>query len=66
MNRDIAEGKWKQLKGQIKQKWANITDDDLDAAEGSSERLIGMLQERQGLAKEEAQKQFEEMKKQLH
>ncbi len=66
MNKDIAEGKWRQFKGQIKQKWANITDDDLEAAEGSSERLIGKLQERQGLAKDEAKAQLEELKKSIH
>lgn len=66
MNRDIAEGKWRQFKGQIKEKWANITDDDLEAAEGSSERLIGKLQERQGLAKDEAKEQLEELKRSIH
>lgn len=66
MNRDIAEGKWRQFKGQIKEKWANITDDDLEAAEGSSERLIGKLQERQGLAKEDAKEQLEELKQSIH
>ncbi len=63
MNRDIADGKWKQLKGQIKERWADITDDDLDKAEGSSERFIGVLQERYGLARDEAQKQFDDLKK---
>ncbi|QQD19174.1 CsbD family protein [Spongiibacter nanhainus] len=66
MNRDIAEGKWRQFKGQIKEKWANITDDDLEAAEGSSERLIGKLQERQGLAKDEAKAQLDELKRSIH
>ncbi|GAB3372824.1 CsbD family protein [Spongiibacter taiwanensis] len=65
MNRDIAEGKWKQFKAQIKEKWADITDDDLNKAEGSSERFIGILQERYGLAKEDAKKQFEELKKKI-
>lgn len=66
MNRDVAEGKWRQFKGQIKEKWANITDDDLEAAEGSSERLIGKLQERQGLAKDEAKAQLDELKRSIH
>ncbi|AKH70684.1 hypothetical protein IMCC21906_03044 [Spongiibacter sp. IMCC21906] len=65
MNRDVAEGKWKQFKGQIKEKWADLTDDDLDQAEGSSDRFVGILQERYGLAKDEAQKQFEELKKKI-
>ena len=65
MNRDIAEGKWKQLKGQIREKWGELTDDDIDQVEGSSDRFIGVLQERYGLAREEAKKQFEEMKKKV-
>lgn len=65
MNRDIAEGKWKQLKGQIREKWGELTDDDIDQVEGSSDRFIGILQERYGLAREEAKKQFEELKKKV-
>lgn len=65
MNRDIAEGKWKQFKAQIKEKWSDITDDDLNKAEGSSDRFVGILQERYGLAKEDAKKQFEELKKKI-
>ncbi|MAY37792.1 MULTISPECIES: CsbD family protein [Spongiibacter] len=65
MNRDIAEGKWKQLKGQIREKWGELTDDDIDQVEGSSDRFIGVLQERYGLAREEAKKQFEELKKKV-
>lgn len=65
MNRDIAEGKWKQLKGQIQEKWGELTDDDIDQVEGSSDRFIGVLQERYGLAREEAKKQFEELKKKV-
>ena len=65
MNRDIAEGKWKQLKGQIREKWGELTDDDIDQVEGSSDRFIGVLGERYGLAREEAKKQFEELKKKV-
>lgn len=65
MNRDIAEGKWKHLKGQIREKWGELTDDDIDQVEGSSDRFIGILQERYGLAREEAKKQFEELKKKV-
>ena len=65
MNRDIAEGQWKQLKGPIREKWGELTDDDIDQVEGSSDRFIGVLQERYGLAREEAKKQFEELKKKV-
>ena len=54
MNWDQVEGKWTQLKGSIKQQWGKLTDDDLDYIAGSRDKLIGKLQERYGLAKEEA------------
>jgi uncharacterized protein YjbJ (UPF0337 family) len=60
MNWDQLEGKWTQAKGQIKQKWAKLTDDDLEYMSGSRDRFVGRLQERYGIAKEEAQRQAEE------
>jgi uncharacterized protein YjbJ (UPF0337 family) len=60
MNWDQVEGKWKQVKGSIKQKWGNLTDDDLDYIAGSRDKFVGKLQERYGLAKEEAQKRADE------
>jgi uncharacterized protein YjbJ (UPF0337 family) len=56
MNSDQIAGKWKQLKGAAKQQWGKLTDDDLEYIAGSSENLAGKLQERYGIAKEEAQK----------
>ena len=56
MNWDQVEGKWKQLKGSVKQRWGKFTDDDLDVIAGRRETLIGKLQERYGMAREEAQK----------
>ena len=58
MNRDIIEGNWKQIKGQIQAKWGKLTDDDLDVIEGNRERLAGILQERYGISKDEAEKQM--------
>jgi uncharacterized protein YjbJ (UPF0337 family) len=57
MNKDQMEGKWKQWKGAAKEKWGKLTDDDLDIIAGHREQLIGKIQERYGIAKEEAQKQ---------
>jgi len=54
MNWDQIEGKWTQMKGSLKQQWGKLTDDDLDYIAGSRDKLIGKLQERYGLAKEEA------------
>ena len=59
MNWDQVEGKWKQLKGSVKQKWGRLTDDDLDIIAGQRDLLVGKIQERYGITKEEAQKQVE-------
>ena len=58
MNSDIIKGKWKQLSGRMKERWGNLTDDDLDVAEGHSEYLAGKLQERYGWTKEKAQQEL--------
>ncbi|CAA0102574.1 Uncharacterised protein [Zhongshania aliphaticivorans] len=63
MNHDITEGKWKQLKGKIKEQWADLTDDDINYARANNERFIGVIQERYGLAKDEAEKQLDNLKK---
>ena len=60
MNWDQIEGKWKQAAGGIKQKWGKLTDDDLTVISGKKDVLVGKIQERYGLAKEEAQKQVDE------
>jgi uncharacterized protein YjbJ (UPF0337 family) len=60
MNRNIAEGKWKQVKGRVQQKWGRLTDDDLDQIEGREEELVGKLQERYGKTQEEASRDVEE------
>jgi uncharacterized protein YjbJ (UPF0337 family) len=48
MNQDQVKGKWNQLKGEIKKKWAKMTDDDLLEAEGDIDKLSGKIQERTG------------------
>jgi uncharacterized protein YjbJ (UPF0337 family) len=60
MNWDQVEGKWKQMKGSLKEKWGKLTDDDLDQIAGNRDKLVGKLQERYGIAKEEAQKRSDE------
>ncbi|MCA9022919.1 MAG: CsbD family protein, partial [Planctomycetaceae bacterium] len=57
MNSDQFAGKWKQIKGQAKQKWGELTDDEIDQIDGKREELVGKVQERYGIAKEEAEKQ---------
>ena len=56
MNSDIIKGKWKQLSGRIKERWGNLTDDDLNVADGHSDYLAGKLQERYGWTKERPSK----------
>jgi len=60
MNRDILQGKWKQLKGQAKQKWGKLTDDELDRIEGSRDELVGLIQERYGRSRDEAEKEVDD------
>lgn len=57
MNDDRIEGKWKQIKGRAKQQWGKLTDDDLDYAEGNRDYLVGRVQERMGIARDEADRQ---------
>jgi uncharacterized protein YjbJ (UPF0337 family) len=59
MNWDQVEGKWKQAKGAIKEKWGKLTDDDLDVIAGKKDMLVGKIQERYGITREEAQRQVE-------
>jgi uncharacterized protein YjbJ (UPF0337 family) len=59
MNSDQLEGKWKQVKGEVREKWGKLTDDDIHVVAGRREQLIGKVQERYGLAKEEATKQVD-------
>lgn len=60
MNWDQIKGKWKQAKGQARQKWGRLTDDDLDVINGKREELVGKVQERYGIAKEEAERQVKD------
>jgi uncharacterized protein YjbJ (UPF0337 family) len=60
MNTDQAKGKLKQLTGEIKRKWGQLTDDDLREAQGSMEKLIGKIQERSGDRREEIERWFKQ------
>ena len=62
MNSDELRGKWNQFKGSIKQQWAKLTDEDLTAIDGHRDRLIGKIQERYGVAREEAEQQLNQWK----
>ncbi|GAB4364027.1 MAG: CsbD family protein [Methylohalobius sp. ZOD2] len=59
MNWEQIKGNWNQFKGEAKKNWADLTDDDLDRIEGQRDKFIGVLQERYGIAKDEAEKQVD-------
>jgi uncharacterized protein YjbJ (UPF0337 family) len=60
MNSDQLKGKWKQLKGSVKERWGKLTDDDIDVIDGQHDQLIGVIQERYGIARDAAQKEVDE------
>ncbi|MBV8827766.1 MAG: CsbD family protein [Acidobacteriaceae bacterium] len=60
MNSDQFEGKWKQLKGSVKQRWAKLTDDDVTMLSGQKDQLVGKLQERYGITREQALREADE------
>ena len=55
MDANILKGKWMQIKGSVREKWGQLTDDDVDRVSGSAERLVGVIQERYGWAKQKAE-----------
>jgi uncharacterized protein YjbJ (UPF0337 family) len=60
MNKDTLEGQWKQLSGKAKAAWGDLTDDDLTKVNGDAERLAGLIQERYGRTREEADREVKE------
>ncbi|TJZ91053.1 CsbD family protein [Paracoccus gahaiensis] len=60
MNWDIIQGKWKQLKGSAKEKWGELTDDDLDQMDGNKDKLAGKLQEKYGYTKDQADREIDD------
>ena len=57
MNWDQAAGNWKQFKGKVKEKWGQLTDDEIDEIAGKRDQLIGKIQKQYGISKEEAERQ---------
>lgn len=60
MNQNILEGKWMQLRGSIREKWGELTDDELDKIAGKRDRLSGMLQEKYGYSELEAEREIDD------
>jgi uncharacterized protein YjbJ (UPF0337 family) len=59
MNQDRIEGNWKEVKGKVKEQWGKLTDDDLDVIAGKRDQLLGRIQQRHGIAKEDAEREIE-------
>ncbi len=60
MNWDQIEGQWKQIKGALKQRWGKLTDDDLTTLSGKKDELVGKLQEKYGITREQAEREADE------
>jgi uncharacterized protein YjbJ (UPF0337 family) len=60
MDWDRIAGNWKQVKGKVKEKWGQLTDDDLDKASGRRDQLEGRIQERYGITKDQARKEVDD------
>ena len=60
MNWDELEGKWKQVQGSAREQWGKFTDQDVDRIGGKKDQLIGVIQERYGVAREAAEKQADD------
>lgn len=65
MNKDIIEGKWKQIKGEVQKQWGQLTDDDLDAINGNREKFLGRIQENYGVTRDVAEEQLKEFEKSI-
>lgn len=63
MNKDIFEGKWEQLKGAVREKWGDLTDDDVAQINGNREKLLGKIQEAYGRSREAAEQEVKEWEK---
>jgi len=59
MNWDVVQGKWKQVKGSVQEKWGELTNDELDQIDSNKDRLAGKLQEKYGWSKDEADREID-------
>lgn len=66
MHTDRIKGQWKEMKGKVKEKWGQLTDDDLTEIEGRRDQLIGRIQQRYGLERDRAEEQVRDFEKSFH
>lgn len=60
MDFNITEGKWKEIKGKIRDKWGDLTEDEVEKSQGNIDQIVGKIQQRYGFEKQEAAKKFNE------
>ena len=60
LNWDRIAGKWKQMKGSLRERWGKLTEDELDQLAGKRDKLVGKIQEQYGISKDEAERQVGE------
>jgi uncharacterized protein YjbJ (UPF0337 family) len=65
MNWDLIEGKWKELRGNVRSKWGKLTDDDLETVAGKRDALIGRIQQRYGVNRDAAEAEVDGWIKQI-
>lgn len=65
MNMDQVQGNWKQFKGKAQERWGELTNDELDRAEGRREQLVGLVQARYGKARAEAERDVDDWYRRL-
>ena len=65
MNWDQIKGNWKQFQGKVKEKWGKLTDDDLTTIAGKRDQLSGILQQKYGYGKEQAEKELDAFSRDL-
>lgn len=61
MNKDMLQGMWKQVRGDIKTKWGKLTDDELDQVAGHREKLLGLIQQKYGEKREAAEAELNKL-----
>ena len=66
MNRGVLQGKWKQIRGKVREQWGQIADHDLDKIAGKREQLAGLVQEKNGYTKEKAEQSIEYVLKKMN
>ena len=60
MNSDTLKGQWKQLKGAVKERWGELTDDELDVIDGQRDQLVGKIQERYGYGRDVVEREVDD------